>query len=87
MVGADVLVDIVLARRLTDVVEDLGAVGDRVLTDPWLELEAEGMQVGIRPNPGEAEQIPGPTRALARLENPVAALRVMLLQVVGTADA
>ena len=47
MAGPDVLVDPVLARRLVDVLEDLGAVGERVLAYPWLELEAERVQIRV----------------------------------------
>ncbi len=72
---------------LVDVVEDLGAVRDRELAAPGLEIEAERVQVRVRADAGIAEQVPRAADALAGLDDRVAALGVVLLEVVGAADS
>src|SRR3712207_8761366 len=44
-------------------------VGDRLLVPPRLELVAERVQVGVRPDAGVAEQVPGAARRLAGLQD------------------
>ena len=87
MVEPDVAVDAVLGNRLAKVREDLVAAGDRVLVPPRLELVAEGVQVGVRADAGIGEQVPGAARRAARLQDRVRLARLLLLQVVGGADA
>ena len=43
----DLLVQIELVRRLLQVAHDALAARNRVLRPPWVELEAQGMQVGV----------------------------------------
>src|SRR3712207_6895857 len=43
----------------SDVAQDVGTVGDRLLSRPRLEGVGEGGEVGVRPDPGIAEQVPG----------------------------
>ena len=87
MVQSDLLIDAVLRRCLPDVAQDLRTVGDRVLALPRLELEAERVQVGVRSDARVAKQVPGAAGRAARLEDREAPLGVLLLQVVGAADA
>ena len=79
-------VDAVFARGLADVVEDRGAVGDRLLVHPWLEGEAVGVQVGVRADAGVAEQVPCPAALLAALEDRVGLAGQPVLQVPRGAD-
>ena len=66
---ADVLTEAVLLDGLAEIGEDLVGPGDGVVARPRLELVAEGVEVGVRADPGEAEQVPGPADRLARLED------------------
>src|SRR6202023_4078385 len=61
--------------------------GDRVLVRPRLELVAEGVQVGVRADARITEQVPRAARRAARLQDGVRLARLLLLQVVGRADA
>ena len=56
---ADVLVDAVLPRGLAHVGQDRRAVGDGLLVGPRTEPVAEREHVGVRPDAGVAEQVPG----------------------------
>ena len=87
VVEPDVAVDAVLGDRLAEVRQDLVGAGDRVLVLPRLELVAEGVKVGVRADAGVGEQIPGAARRAAGLQDRVRLVRLLLLQVVGRADA
>ena len=87
VIEPDVRLDPVLARGLAHVVEDRGAVGDRLGLAPRLERVAERVHVGVRADPRIAEQIPGAADALARLEDRVGLTGAILLEVMRGADA
>ena len=71
VVEADVGVDAVLRHGLAQVGQDLVGRRDGVLVAPRLELVAERVQIGIRSNPGVAEQVPRAAGGAARLEDGV----------------
>src|SRR5206468_2864717 len=78
--------EVVLGNRLVQVVKDLVAVGDRVLAGPRLELEAERVQIGVRPDARIAEQVPGPTDRVATIDDREGPTRLLLPQVMAQAD-
>ncbi|CCH78510.1 hypothetical protein BN12_30036 [Nostocoides japonicum T1-X7] len=61
--------EVVLGDRLAQVVQDERRIGDGVLVAPRLELVAEGVQVGVGPDSGVAEQVPRAADALAPFED------------------
>ncbi len=87
MVEPNVAVDAVLGSGLAQVGQDLVGRGDGMLVAPGLELVAEGVQIGVRPDPGIPEQVPGAAGDAAGLQDRVTALGVLALQIVGGADA
>ena len=87
VVVADVPVDAVLPRGLAQVVEDQRAVGQRLGASPRPEAVAEREHVGVRPDPGVAEQVPGPAAHRARLEDGVRRRGVLAGELAGRADA
>src|SRR2546421_11393439 len=86
MVEANVLVDAIAFSGVAHVGEDRLAVGDRLRVLPGAERVAERVHVGVRADPGIAEQVPGPAAAAARLDDGVALLRALRLQVIRGAD-
>ncbi len=80
-------VDPALARGVGDVVADRGAVGDRGGRRPGAERVAEGEHVGVGPDPGIAEQVPGAADRRTRLEDRPGQVRAAVLQVGDGADA
>ena len=87
VVEADVAVDAGLARRVLDVLEDGVAVGDRLLAVPGPERVAQRVHVRVRTDARVAEEVPGPTDGVARLEDGVVGPRALGLEVVPGADA
>ena len=87
MTEADVPVDAVLAGGLLDVRPYRCAVDDRLVTRPRLERVRERVHVGVRADPGEAEQVPRPADRVARLEDRVRAAGMPRLEVARGADA
>ena len=87
VVEPHLFVDAVLGGRLPEVAQDLVGAGDGVFVTPRLELVAEGVQIGVRADARVAEQVPGAAAGAARLQDGVGPARVLLLQVVGGADA
>ena len=87
VVEPDFGVDVVLRDGLAQVGQNLVRRRDGILVAPRLELVAEGVQIGIRSNPGIPEQIPRAAGCAARLEDGVGPAGVILLQVVRGADA
>jgi hypothetical protein len=81
------LVDAVFARGLVQIIEDRGAVGDRLGLGPGLEREAQGEHVRVGPDAGIAEQVPGPAQSLAPLQDHIAALRAVGLQMIARTHA
>ena len=79
MAEADVRLDAVLFHHLMQVLHDLGRGGDG-LAVPRLELVAVGVEVAVRANAGEAEQVPGAADGRPPLHNDVALARTLLLQ-------
>ena len=79
--------DVVLARGLTDVAEDVGAVGDRLRLPPRLERVAEREHVGVRADARVAEEVPGAADGVAGLEDGKGLLGQLGAQVAGGADA
>jgi hypothetical protein len=86
VVEADVGVDAVLRGGLPQVGQNLVRRRDSVLVAPRLELVAEGVQIGVRPNPRIAEEIPRATGRAAGFEDGVGPAGVLLLQVVRRSD-
>src|SRR5271165_5797852 len=86
-VVADLVVDAVLGRGLAQVRQDLVGARDRLFVAPRLELIAERVQVRVGPDARIAEQVPRAARGVPRLEDQVAALRVLTLQVIRGTDA
>src|SRR5438309_744605 len=86
MVEADVLVYAVALSGVAHIREDRFAVCDRLRVLPRPERVAEGVHVGVRADPRIAEQVPGTPAAATRLEDGVALLRALRLQVIGSAD-
>src|SRR5258708_9842530 len=64
---ADVPVDAVVAGRLADVLQDRGAVGDRLGLAPRLEGVAQGVHVAVRADPGIPAQAPSAAHGLPAL--------------------
>ena len=87
MTEADIRVDAVVARGLADVAQDRWAVGDRLGLLPWPEGIAQRVHVGIGAHAGIAEKVPGAAAPLSSLEDRVALVRAVLLQVPCGADA
>ena len=86
-VEADFLVDAVEARGFAHIIQDRGAVGDRLGFGPRPERIAERVHVGVGADAGITKQIPGAADAIAAFENRVAAIRAILLQMIAGADA
>ena len=68
VVVLDPLEHAVLPGRLADVAEDIGAVGDRLVTRERLEVVAQRVHVGVAADAGIAEQIPGAAQIGTGLE-------------------
>jgi hypothetical protein len=83
----DVPAEVVLVDRLLQVVQDLVAVGDRVVLGPRLEPEAERVQVGIRPDAGISEQVPRSADRVAAVDDGEGLARLPGRQVAAQADA
>src|SRR6185312_17380622 len=84
---ADPVEDPVLLRGLADVGADRGAVGDRARLEPGLERVAEREHVGVRADPGVAEQVPRPADRVARLDDREAPVGAFAPQVARGAHA
>src|SRR5262249_45951102 len=80
-------VDAVGGRRLADVAQDRRAVGDRLSVAPRTEAVAEREHVGVRADAWVAEEVPGPTAALPRLQQGERLAGAVRLEVAGGADA
>ena len=86
-VELDVLVDPVVAGGVAHITQDRGAVGDGLGLGPRLEDVAQGIHVGVRPDAGVAEQIPGAADGRAPFQDRIGATRTVGLQVNGGADS
>src|SRR5436305_3318069 len=86
MLEADLAVDSVLARGFPDVAEDRAPVGDRSVTGPGPERVAKRVHVRVRADARVAEQLPGSTDRAPGLEDRVALLRALGLEVISRAD-
>ena len=86
-VEPDVVLDPVGARRRADVVEDGGAVGDRLVAHPRLEGVAQREHVGVGPDPGVAEQVPRAADDVPGLDEGVGGARSLRLEVAGRPDS
>ena len=84
---ADLLLDPVIVRGVADVVEDRGAVGDRLGALPGPEAVAQRVHVGVRADARVAEQVPGTADRIARLENRECLTGTALAQLTCRADA
>src|SRR5687768_136170 len=87
MVEADLLIDTVIASRVSHILEDGGAIGDGLRLTPRTERIAERVHVRVGADAWIAEQIPGAADALATFEDGVAASRAVALQMIAGADA
>ena len=86
MTEVDVGSEVVLGDRFLEILEDLLAVGDRVVARPRLERVRERMQVGVRANAGIPEQVPRAADGVPRLDDRERLVRQLRLEVVGRAD-
>lgn len=84
---ADVVGDAVLVGGAADVVADRVALGDGLRVGPRLEGVAEGEHVGVRPDAGITEQVPGAADRVAGLQHRVRLLRAVAAQVAGGTHA
>ena len=82
-----VAVHAVLARRVAEVVEDRGAVGQGGVAAPRPEPVAERVHVGVGADARVAEQVPRPAAGLAPLEDGVRRRGQVLGEVGRGADA
>src|SRR5205807_7403063 len=87
VVETDVAVDALLGSHVLDVAEDGAAVGDGLIARPGTEPVAEREHVGVRADTRIAEQVPGATDSVARLEDGVAGPGALGLYVVTGDDA
>ena len=86
MTEPDVGLDPLLAGGVADVVEDRGPVGNGPVAGPGPEGIAQGVHVGVRPDAGVTEEVPGSTDRLTALEEDEAAVGTRGLEVPGRAD-
>ncbi len=86
MPEADAAVDAELPGGLPQVVQDGGPVDDGPVPQPGPEGVAEREHIGVGPDPGVAEQAPGPAEVVAPLQDRVAPGRTALLQVIAGRD-
>src|SRR6187431_600828 len=83
---ANVLSQRILDNHVLHISQDLGAGGDR-WAHPWLESVAEGEQVAVRTDAGEAMRTPRATETVLRLQHDERLGRTLMLQVPGRSDA
>ena len=69
MTEADPIENAELPCGILDIVADCGALDDRLVRRPGAEREAQGEDVGVRPDARISEQVPGAADAIARLED------------------
>jgi hypothetical protein len=86
VVVADVVADAVLVQGVAQVGQDAVTGGDRLLVLPGLEVVAEGVEVGVRPDPRVAEQVPRSAEGGAGLEHGEGLAGVLGAQVARRAD-
>src|SRR6185437_15202443 len=79
MAKADSLVDAVLRRSFSDVVENARAVSDRLRFGPRFERIAQRKHVAVGTNAGIAEEVPGAADAIASLQDHEAFARAFVL--------
>ncbi len=77
VVEPDLVVQAVLGGRLTQVSEDRGRAGDRLVVLPWLELITEGVQVRIGADARVAEEIPRSAGRAPSLQDRVCLVRLL----------
>ena len=82
----DVVLDAVFARRLSDVFANRRTIGQHLERVPGPELVSKAEHVGIGPNAGITEQIPGAAQPLPALDNRKAHARALLGHVASHAD-
>ena len=83
---ADVAIKVVLLDHLAHVAQDFLSRGDR-RAYPRLEPIAEGVEVAVGADAGVFVSQPGAAKALLGLQDDIAAVRALGLQVVGRTDA
>src|SRR3546814_8192948 len=77
---ANTLADAAFVDDAVQIVEDRGAVGDRLFMLPRLEDEAQRVHVAVRADAGIAEQVPGAAQIGAALDERKAAVGAVHLQ-------
>ena len=83
---ADVGREIVLLDHIAHVIADLRRHGDR-RPDPGLEAIAEGVEIAVGADARKPVAEPCAAKRILRLEDHIAAVRALGLQVIGAADA
>ena len=78
---------IIVFDDLVQVVEDLVRIGDGIVGSPGLELIAEGVQVGVRPDARVAEQVPGAADGGTAVDDGKTSARLLGHQVVAQPDS
>src|SRR5690349_15617121 len=87
MVVADRLIDVVLGRGLTNVIEYRRTIGHRLVLTPGTEAITERIHIGVGANAGITKQIPRPTQRLTPFEDDKTLPRAVPLQMTRTANS
>src|SRR5690242_17431991 len=87
MAKADLLVDAIFRRRLTDVFQDGWAIRDGFRLAPGAKAVAKGMHIGVGADARIAEQVPGAANRVPAFQDSIGLLRRARLQVIGRGDA
>src|SRR5579864_9338479 len=88
MLKPDFLVDTEFVSGLAEIVQNRGSISDRFFRVlPRAERVGKREHVGVGADAGEAEEVPGPTNAVAGFENDEAFARTAGLQAVSGANA
>ena len=77
---------IIVCDDLVQVIKDLVRIGDGIVGSPGLELIAEGVQVGIRPDARIAEQVPGAANGGTAVDDGKTSARLLGHQVMAQPD-
>ena len=87
MPQSDVAVDAIVRRGVADIIPDGRSTRDRLIRMPWPEGKSESVHIRIGTDPWIAEEIPGSTDCIARLENGIGLSGKGSLQPVSSVDA
>src|SRR5262249_23001358 len=83
----DLLVDAIGTCGLAQMAQDLSAAGNRLAPSPRRERESEREHVGVGPDAGELEHLPGAAADIARLDDRIRNAGCLHLQPARRSDA